>query len=131
MQILYYLISVMVSRKRQLDCWEYCWSYSSYCHYYRSIYNIQVCIFRPSQAKKCLRVCAQCADLHHPAHVQKTHPGICFPFKDSILVASNDFADSQGPDQTAWVRWLTWTFAFCIYPKTCFHMARPVLCIKK
>ena len=33
-------------------------------------------------------------------------------------------ADSEGTDQTAWMRRLIWAFAIRIYPKTRFHMAQ-------
>ena len=36
--------------------------------------------------------------------------------------------DSEGPDQTAWMRRLIWAFAVRIFPKTRFRMAWPTLC---
>ena len=35
------------------------------------------------------------------------------------------FEDSEGSDQTAWMRRLTWAFAVRICPKNHFRMARP------
>ena len=35
-------------------------------------------------------------------------------------------ADSEGPDQPAWMRRLIRAFAVCICPGTCFRMARPI-----
>ena len=38
-------------------------------------------------------------------------------------------ADSEGPDQTAWIGRLIWAFAVCISPKTRFPMVQPVFFI--
>ena len=53
----------------------------------------------------------------------KSHPGNCSPLKDSIV---SDFADN-GPDQTARMRGLNWTFAVCRCPKTRFRMALTII----
>ena len=39
--------------------------------------------------------------------------------------------DSEGPDQTARLRSLIWTFAVRICPKTRFRIARPIYCVRK
>ena len=55
----------------------------------------------------------------------KSDLGICSPLihsKCQIIL----FADTEGPDQTARMRSLIWTFAFRICSKTHFRMARPL-----
>ena len=54
----------------------------------------------------------------------KSHPGISSPLKHSLI--SNDTADSEGPDQTVWMRRLIWALADHICPNTCFCMAPPI-----
>ena len=47
----------------------------------------------------------------------KCHPRICSPLNDSVR-------GCEGPDQTVWMRRLIWAFAFRIYPKAHFRLAR-------
>ena len=55
-------------------------------------------------------------------YMHKVSFGPLLSIQTSILLAN-----SKGPDQTARMRSLIWAFAVRICPKTCFHLARPIL----
>ena len=42
-------------------------------------------LYKPRQVKKCLQACTKYMNSHRPAHVQKSHPGLCFPLIHSIV----------------------------------------------
>ena len=73
--------------------------------------------YRPGQAKRGLRACAKCTDSDSSHACTKSHLGICSPLIHSLDLMIL-LADSKGPDQTAWMCRLTWTFVVLIYLKT-------------
>ena len=83
----------------------------------------------PRQAKKCLRACAKSTGSDSPHACAKSHSDICSPLIHSNLMIL--YADNEGPNQTARMRSLIWTFAVRICPKTLFCMEWSILfCLK-
>ena len=73
--------------------------------------------YGPRQAKKCLRIWANCRDSDHPVHAQGNIRA--FALHSYILkYRLTILADSECPVQTARMRRLIWTFALHICPKT-------------
>ena len=71
-----------------------------------------------SIAQTCFQTCTKWPDWDHPCmHNISSEPLLM------ILLAN-----SEGPEQTAWMRRLIWAFAVCICPKTRFCMVRPRWC---
>ena len=66
---------------------------------------------------------------HIIMHMCKYHTGIAL-YWNILKYPMILFADSEGPDQTAWMHRLIWVFAICICQKTCFRMALPILALK-
>ena len=59
--------------------------------------------YKPRQPKKCIRKCAIGAHSDHPAHAQNII--LAFALHSYILTYPTFLlADSEGPDQTAWMR---------------------------
>ena len=74
--------------------------------------------------KMCLPTCSKCTDSDNTAQAQRIIRAFalhsCILQYPTILLA-----DSGGPDQTARIRRLIWTFAVRIFPKTSFTWHSP------